>query len=213
MYEARVHIFSSNIAPRLTSRTAPSRVGPALKFVNKIRGLENKFKYYFLLLSRKLRYFRGSCFSQCVILSKSSYLWSCYSYYKLTIVSCYMMRVWTVRARCLTRQHPVDSVKTTAGLGGNAARTNKHSGFIFSQTLGQWRLSGLARPSWQVKHVTTSWFYDDIAHDDPWIVNGRVELSPVAWKPFPSISTPHTDRSLVPESIGDSSDAVYDALH
>ena len=31
---------SSNIAPRLTSRTAPSRVGPTFKFVNK---MESKF--------------------------------------------------------------------------------------------------------------------------------------------------------------------------
>ena len=33
---ARLQIFSSNIAPRLTSRTAPSRVGPTFKFVNKM---------------------------------------------------------------------------------------------------------------------------------------------------------------------------------
>ena len=36
VYGARLHIFSSNIAPRLTSRTAPCRLGPTFKFVIKM---------------------------------------------------------------------------------------------------------------------------------------------------------------------------------
>ena len=36
VYGARLHIFSSIIVPQLTSRTAPSRVEPTLKIINKM---------------------------------------------------------------------------------------------------------------------------------------------------------------------------------